>query len=105
MIKTLIGSLSAAKSGRTRINTARALAQNVRRVIGCSLLSDETTVACYNHSVSTLRQAFGSVKRERSFLWKDMQEAHDPYAALRSRDYRRLLLGNVLASAASEMQS
>jgi MFS family permease len=34
-----------------------------------------------------------------------MQEAHDPYAALRSRDYRRLLLGNMLASMASEMQS
>src|SRR5215470_11312782 len=34
-----------------------------------------------------------------------MQEAHDPYAALRSRDYRRLLLGNMLASIAREMQS
>jgi MFS family permease len=33
-----------------------------------------------------------------------MQEAHDPYAALRHRDYRRLLAGNVLASVANEMQ-
>jgi MFS family permease len=34
-----------------------------------------------------------------------MQEAHDPYAALRHHDYRRLLAGNVLASVANEMQS
>lgn len=34
-----------------------------------------------------------------------MQDAHDPYAALRSADYRRLLCGNMLASVASEMQS
>jgi MFS family permease len=34
-----------------------------------------------------------------------MQPAHDPYAALRSRDYRRLLAGNMLASVASEMVS
>src|ERR1700693_1189129 len=34
-----------------------------------------------------------------------MPEAHDPYAALRSRDYRRLLLGSVLGSVATEMQS
>jgi MFS family permease len=34
-----------------------------------------------------------------------MPRAHDPYAALRSRDYRRLLLGNMLASVASEMVS
>ncbi len=34
-----------------------------------------------------------------------MSEAHDPYAALRHPHYRRLLLGSVLASAASEMLS
>jgi MFS family permease len=34
-----------------------------------------------------------------------MQRAHDPYAALRHRDYRRLLEGNVIASVGSEMQS
>jgi MFS family permease len=34
-----------------------------------------------------------------------MQEAHDPYAALRHPDYRHLLAGNVLASVANEMQS
>jgi MFS family permease len=32
-------------------------------------------------------------------------EAHDPYAALRSPDYRRLLFGNVLRSMGTEMQS
>src|SRR5215472_15834262 len=30
---------------------------------------------------------------------------HDAYAALRSRDYRRLLLGNMLSGVAREMQS
>jgi MFS family permease len=34
-----------------------------------------------------------------------MQEAHDPYAALRVRDYTLLLSGNVLASIGTEMQS
>jgi MFS family permease len=34
-----------------------------------------------------------------------MQDHHDPYAALRSRDYCCLLAGNVLASVGSEMQS
>jgi MFS family permease len=34
-----------------------------------------------------------------------MQEAHDPYAALRVRDYTLLLTGNVLASIGTEMQS
>jgi MFS family permease len=34
-----------------------------------------------------------------------MPPAHDPYVALRSRDYRRLLAGNMLASIASEMMS
>src|SRR5438309_8654383 len=32
-----------------------------------------------------------------------MTEAHDPYAALRHPDYRRLLAGNVLASLATTM--
>src|SRR4051794_36365549 len=32
-----------------------------------------------------------------------MPEAHDAYAALRHRDYRRLLAGNVLAGAGAEM--
>src|SRR5438477_229145 len=32
-----------------------------------------------------------------------MQEAHDPYAALRHRDYRQLLAGGVLSSIASTM--
>src|SRR5438046_1305908 len=42
-----------------------------------------------------------------SFLHRSevMSEAHDPYAALRYPDYRRLLIGSVLASAASEMLS
>jgi MFS family permease len=34
-----------------------------------------------------------------------MAAAHDPYAALRHPDYRRLLGGNILASIAGEMQS
>src|SRR5438105_1695804 len=34
-----------------------------------------------------------------------MQEAHDAYAALRNPNYRRLLLGSLLASAGNEMQS
>ena len=34
-----------------------------------------------------------------------MQEAHDPYGAMHSPDYRRLLAGNMLASIASQMQS
>ncbi len=34
-----------------------------------------------------------------------MQQAHDPYQALRFADYRRLLTGNVLASIGTEMQS
>lgn len=34
-----------------------------------------------------------------------MAEAHDPYAALRSRDYRRLLTANLLASLGAEMQA
>jgi MFS family permease len=34
-----------------------------------------------------------------------MQEVHDPYAALRHRDYRRLLSGSVLSSISMEMQS
>jgi MFS family permease len=34
-----------------------------------------------------------------------MPGAHDPYAALRQPDYRRLLAGNVLSAAGSEMQS
>jgi MFS family permease len=34
-----------------------------------------------------------------------MQDAHDPYAALRHPDYRHLLVGNILASVANEMQS
>src|SRR5262249_30127501 len=34
-----------------------------------------------------------------------MREAHDPYAALRVRDYTLLLTGNVLASIGTEMQS
>jgi MFS family permease len=34
-----------------------------------------------------------------------MLQTHDPYAALRQRDYRRLLESNVLASVGSEMQS
>jgi MFS family permease len=33
-----------------------------------------------------------------------MQEAHDPYAALRGRDYRHLLLAGMLASIGTEMQ-
>jgi MFS family permease len=34
-----------------------------------------------------------------------MQEDHDPYAALRHRDYRRLLTGGVLSSTGAEMLS
>jgi len=34
-----------------------------------------------------------------------MQEAHDPYGALRQRDYRRLLAGNVLFTLGSGMQT
>ncbi len=34
-----------------------------------------------------------------------MAQPHDPYAALRSPDYRRLLSGNVLSALGSEMQS
>jgi MFS family permease len=34
-----------------------------------------------------------------------MRQAHDPYAALRHRDYRSLLLGSFLASVASETQA
>src|SRR5438477_13195172 len=34
-----------------------------------------------------------------------MQEAHDPYAALRVRDYTLLLTGNILASIGTEMQA
>jgi MFS family permease len=34
-----------------------------------------------------------------------MQDGHDPYAALRHRDYRRLLTGGMLSSIGSEMQS
>ena len=34
-----------------------------------------------------------------------MPGTHDPYAALRYRDYRRLLCGNVLTSLATEMQA
>src|SRR5437660_339158 len=34
-----------------------------------------------------------------------MPDAHDPYAALRSPDYRRVLAGNVLSSLGAEMQS
>jgi MFS family permease len=34
-----------------------------------------------------------------------MPDGHDPYAALRHRDFRRLLLGSVCASVASEMQA
>jgi MFS family permease len=34
-----------------------------------------------------------------------MHDAHDPYAALRQRDYRRLLTGNLLASMASQMKN
>ena len=34
-----------------------------------------------------------------------MAAAHDPYAALRSPDYRRLLTGNVLSALGSTMQS
>jgi MFS family permease len=34
-----------------------------------------------------------------------MPDHHDPYAALRSPDYRRVLAGNVLASLGAEMQS
>src|SRR5476649_2075911 len=33
-----------------------------------------------------------------------MQDAHDPYAALRSRDYRLLLSSNVLTAMSSEIQ-
>src|SRR5438270_7345978 len=33
-----------------------------------------------------------------------MQDAHDPYAALRHRDYSYLLSSNVLAATAAEMQ-
>src|SRR3954454_9633477 len=32
------------------------------------------------------------------------QPAHDPYAALRLGDYRRFLLGGIMASAGAEMQ-
>ena len=34
-----------------------------------------------------------------------MAAAHDPYAALRSPDYRRLLTGNVLSALGTSMQS
>ena len=34
-----------------------------------------------------------------------MDAGHDPYAALRHPDYRRLLAGSVLAAVGSEMQS
>src|ERR1700756_4276012 len=34
-----------------------------------------------------------------------MPDGHDAYAALRNPNYRRLLLGTLLASAGSEMQS
>src|SRR5262249_12847865 len=34
-----------------------------------------------------------------------MQEAHDPYAALRYRDYRCLLAGSVLSRVGTEMQA
>src|SRR5437016_3882301 len=34
-----------------------------------------------------------------------MQEAHDPYGALRERDYRRLLSGTVLFTLGTEMQA
>jgi len=34
-----------------------------------------------------------------------MQEAHDPYGALRQRDYRRLLTGSMLFTLGSEMQA
>src|SRR4051794_11482841 len=34
-----------------------------------------------------------------------MDPSHDPYAALRSGDYRRLLAGGVLASMGAEMQA
>src|ERR1700687_5387108 len=34
-----------------------------------------------------------------------MQEAHDPYGALRQRDYRRLLSGSVLFTLGTEMQA
>jgi MFS family permease len=34
-----------------------------------------------------------------------MQDAHDPYAALRHRDYRMLLMGNVLAALSVEVQA
>src|SRR3954466_8692754 len=34
-----------------------------------------------------------------------MQEGHAPYAALRHRDYRRLLAGSVLASIGTEAQN
>ena len=33
-----------------------------------------------------------------------MQDVHDPYAALRHRDYRRLLSGSMLASVGTQMQ-
>ncbi len=34
-----------------------------------------------------------------------LRQVHDPYAALRHRDYRRLLLGSFLASVATEIQA
>ena len=34
-----------------------------------------------------------------------MQDAHDPYAALRSRDYSLLLGSNVLAAMSAEIQT
>ena len=34
-----------------------------------------------------------------------MQEAHDPYGALRQHDYRRLLSGSVLFTLGTEMQA
>ena len=34
-----------------------------------------------------------------------MNLSHDPYAALRWADYRRLLIGNMLASIGTEMQA
>ena len=36
---------------------------------------------------------------------KSTLDAHDTYSALRIADYRRLLLANILSSAAFEMQS
>jgi MFS family permease len=42
---------------------------------------------------------------DRSDPMGDKPGAHDPYAALRFRDYRRLLTGNVLSSLGFEMQN